>query len=95
MRISCPYCGERGLEEFTYRGDASLIRPEAQDTSQEERWINYVYLRTNRAGPHLEYWYHGACHSWLIVQRDVRTHEIRDVKLAVNTVSTAPEKAHS
>ena len=24
MRIKCPYCGERALEEFTYRGDATV-----------------------------------------------------------------------
>ena len=27
MRIKCPYCGERALEEFTYRGDATVTRP--------------------------------------------------------------------
>ena len=26
MRITCPYCGERALEEFTYRGDATVKR---------------------------------------------------------------------
>ncbi len=28
MRIKCPYCGERALEEFTYRGDATVTRPD-------------------------------------------------------------------
>ena len=27
MRINCPYCGERALDEFTYRGDANVSRP--------------------------------------------------------------------
>src|SRR5665648_1182144 len=27
MRIKCPYCGERALEEFTYSGDATVTRP--------------------------------------------------------------------
>ena len=27
MRIHCPHCGERGNEEFTYLGDATLARP--------------------------------------------------------------------
>jgi sarcosine oxidase subunit delta len=28
MRIKCPYCGERALEEFSYRGDATVRRPD-------------------------------------------------------------------
>ncbi len=31
MRITCPYCGERALEEFTYRGDATVTRPDSLD----------------------------------------------------------------
>ncbi len=42
-----------------------------------DRFVEYVYLRNNPAGPHREYWYHGAgCQSWLVVTRDTRTHEI-------------------
>ena len=38
---------------------------------------DYVYLRDNPAGALREYWYHGAgCHSWLVVERDTRTHRI-------------------
>ena len=33
MRIKCPYCGERALEEFTYRGDATVKRPESLEPS--------------------------------------------------------------
>ncbi|MCB1500091.1 MAG: sarcosine oxidase subunit delta [Bauldia sp.] len=83
MRIRCPYCGERGLEEFTYRGDATVTRPETLDQTAEAAWVDYVYLRDNPAGPHREHWYHGAgCHAWLVVTRDVRTHEILGVELA-------------
>jgi sarcosine oxidase subunit delta len=42
-----------------------------------------VYLRDNPAGPYRELWFHAAgCHSWLIVERDTRTHEIRSVTFA-------------
>jgi heterotetrameric sarcosine oxidase delta subunit len=83
MRIRCPWCGERGLEEFTYRGDATVRRPASLDTSAEQAWVDYVYLRDNPAGRHREYWYHGAgCHAWLVVTRDTRTHEILSVELA-------------
>ncbi len=37
MRIKCPYCGERALEEFTYRGDATVTRPTSIDPSDDRR----------------------------------------------------------
>lgn len=83
MRIKCPYCGERGLEEFTYRGDANVTRPDSIELSAKDAWVDYVYLRDNPAGPHKEHWHHSAgCHAWLEVTRDTRTHEILDVKFA-------------
>jgi sarcosine oxidase subunit delta len=87
MRIRCPYCGERALEEFTYRGDATVMRPETLDESATEAWVDYVYFRDNPAGSHREHWYHGAgCHSWLVVTRDTVTHEITAVALAADAV---------
>jgi methylglutamate dehydrogenase subunit B len=80
VRIHCPYCGERGLEEFTYRGDATVTRPSSLDAAA---WTNYVYIRTNPAGLHREYWYHGAgCRAWLVVSRNTLTHAIESVQLA-------------
>jgi sarcosine oxidase subunit delta len=75
MRLICPFCGERGIEEFTYRGDATLARP-ATDAEQAA-WVDYVYMRNNPAGPHSELWYHAsACRQFLKVERDTRTHAI-------------------
>jgi sarcosine oxidase subunit delta len=75
MRIQCPWCGERGVEEFAYHGDAGVTRPDAEASA--EIWAEYVYLRDNPAGRHRELWYHAAgCHAWLVVERDTRTHEI-------------------
>ena len=83
MRIRCPHCGERSLEEFTYRGDATVTRPGNLDSSSEQAWVDYVYLRDNPSGRHREHWYHGAgCHAWLVVTRDIRSHEIFAVELA-------------
>jgi heterotetrameric sarcosine oxidase delta subunit len=76
MRINCPYCGCRDAAEFSYFGDASLKRP-GGDSSEGEAMYDYVYLRTNPAGRHLEHWYHGAgCRGWLTVERDTRSHEV-------------------
>ncbi len=78
MRIPCPHCGERGVDEFSYGGDASRRRPGSTEMGPD--WMDYVYLRDNPAGLHRELWYHGAsCRAWLIVERDTRTHAIGKV----------------
>lgn len=89
MRITCPFCGERELGEFTYLGDAAPKRPTgfAADgvelpTAQDE-FFDYVYLRDNIAGDMTEHWYHGGgCRSWLTVTRSTTTHEIKAVRAA-------------
>jgi sarcosine oxidase subunit delta len=83
MRITCPYCGARGNEEFTYLGDAAAVRPDPARPDAPQAFHDFTYLRSNPAGPHREFWYHGAgCHAWLVVTRDTRTHEITKVELA-------------
>ena len=83
MRITCPYCGERPSEEFTYRGDATVKRPESLEESAKEAWVDYVYFRDNPAGLHKELWHHSAgCHAWLEVMRNTVTHEIVSVEFA-------------
>jgi sarcosine oxidase subunit delta len=78
MRIPCPFCGPRGNEEFTYLGDALLVRrPGAAGENAAGTFHDYVYLRDNPSGEHRELWYHGgACRKWLVVTRNTRTHEI-------------------
>ncbi|MGI8526665.1 MAG: sarcosine oxidase subunit delta [Pseudolabrys sp.] len=78
MRIACPYCGERSVEEFVAYGSAGLKRPDM--SAGVPAWMDYVYLRDNPAGLHRELFYHvGACRSWLIVTRDTRSHAISAV----------------
>ena len=90
MRIPCPHCGLRDVREFTYLGDATVKRPGANDPSALDRFIEYVYMRTNPSGPHREFWYHGSgCQAWLVVARDTRTHEISGAEAVSNsTVSS-------
>jgi sarcosine oxidase subunit delta len=46
-------------------------------------WVDYVYLRDNKAGAHRELFYHvGGCRAWLVVTRDTRTHVIAQVVAA-------------
>jgi methylglutamate dehydrogenase subunit B len=88
MRIACPFCGERGNEEFSYLGDAAPERPvdgspAPLDSAGMSRWTDYVYLRDNPAGIHRELWQHvGGCRSWLVVTRNTLNHAISKVEIA-------------
>lgn len=83
MRITCPWCGPRPLEEFDYFGDAGKKRPVGSRQADHVAWLDYAYSRDNPAGPHKEYWQHVAgCRSFLVVTRDTTTHEIANVALA-------------
>ena len=81
IQISCPFCGKRDHSEFSYGGDGQINYP-SLDASQET-WHDAVFLRENIYGRQIETWQHlYGCRSWLLVERDTRTHEIFSVKLA-------------
>ena len=76
MILTCPFCGPRAHDEFTYRGDATVRRP-ALGSGDLEGVERYVHARTNPAGPHRELWNHtGGCRTHVIVTRDTVTHEV-------------------
>ena len=89
MRIPCPHCGERPLEEFSYLGDAAPRRPSldtADAHAREAAFCDYVYLRDNPAGRLQELWFHaGGCQAWLVVERDTRSHAIHACRDARGT----------
>jgi sarcosine oxidase subunit delta len=92
MRIQCPFCGERDVSEFTYLGDASCPRPDAEAAEAPQRFFAAVYLRDNPAGPFDELWYHGSgCRGWLRVRRNTRSHEVLAAEF-VNAGTPAPER---
>jgi heterotetrameric sarcosine oxidase delta subunit len=43
MRFDCPFCGERGLEEFAYHGDATVSRPRDGGEAPSDAWTDYVF----------------------------------------------------
>ena len=98
MRIDCPHCGERGNEEFVYRGDARVTRPngplpDSPDSLAWEAWMDYVYERENPAGILKELWYHAAgCRRWLVVTRDVANHRIYAIEFAHATAHNGSER---
>ncbi|MBO67369.1 MAG: sarcosine oxidase subunit delta [Acidiferrobacteraceae bacterium] len=81
MRINCPFCGFRDHSEFTYGGDASIVFPDLDASS--EAWIDAVFHRDNIDGVQRETWHHvHGCRMWVVVTRDTVTHEISAVEPA-------------
>jgi methylglutamate dehydrogenase subunit B len=81
MRIDCPHCGPRPVDEFVQLGAATPERP-APD-SGIAAFVDYVYMRENPAGRHHEILQHtGGCRAMLIVERDTLTHAIHSVRQA-------------
>ena len=77
LLIDCPWCGPRAQIEFTYGGDASIVRPADPDAVSAGEWLDHVYFRDNPRGPHDEWWQHvHGCRSWFKVRRDTRTHRM-------------------
>ena len=77
IRITCPHCGPRDQDEFAYVGDATKLRPADPSGASAAEWHDYVYLRDNPAGAHLEWWHHvHGCRMYVKVLRDTVTHEV-------------------
>ena len=81
MRIACPLCGARDSREFTYKGAAVALSRPSPD-ADGAKWDDSVHNRDNPAGPTRDLWYHDPCGSWLVVERDMVTHEVMSAILA-------------
>jgi heterotetrameric sarcosine oxidase delta subunit len=75
LRIPCPYCGTRDEPEFSFGGQAHVVRPSFRASDAE--WTDYLFIRENPIGVHHERWCHVyGCERWFNVVRDTVTHEI-------------------
>ena len=75
LQITCPYCGARPENEFTYGGPARIERPSL--SADDAQWADYLYFRDNPRGPLTESWCHTfGCFQWFDIVRDTVTHEI-------------------
>jgi len=80
LLIDCPFCGPRESAEFSYGGDASISRPADPETVSDEVWTDYLFMRENPKGSHLEHWFHrDGCRTWISVRRSTVTHAIEAV----------------
>ena len=76
LLIECPWCGARDESEFSYGGEAHIVRPDP-DAASDEEWADYLFYRKNPRGDHLEQWCHvSGCRRWFNVKRDTMTYEI-------------------
>ncbi|GJL81185.1 MAG: sarcosine oxidase subunit delta [marine bacterium B5-7] len=80
LKIECPWCGVRDQSEFSYGGEAHIVRPENPDALSDEQWGDYLFFRDNTKGVHREQWCHGAgCRRWFNAVRDTVTYRIMAV----------------
>lgn len=77
QQINCPWCGVRDETEYSYLGEAGIIRPENPDEVLDQVWSDYLYMRKNVKGVHDELWRHNfGCRQYFKVTRSTTTHEI-------------------
>ncbi len=78
LLIECPWCGERDESEFSYAGEAHIVRPQETENLSDEAWADYLFMRKNPRGLHREQWLHTAgCRRYFNVERDTVSYQIR------------------
>lgn len=71
LLITCPYCGPRAEVEFSYGGEAHIVRPVDPSCLDDESWATFLYERSNPKGVHAERWRHlHGCGRFFNVLRD-------------------------
>ena len=59
LLIHCPYCEQTRPEiEFRYGGEAHIARPADPFALSDAEWADYLYMRSNSKGLHIERWRH-------------------------------------
>ena len=77
LLIRCPWCGERDESEFSYGGEAGIVRPADPDSLDDAQWADYLFMRKNPRGKHTELWNHAhGCRRWFNDARDTVTYRI-------------------
>lgn len=80
LSIPCPWCGARDEREFRNGGEAHRPRPRDPSALNDDAWADFLFMRKNPVGVHLERWYHvHGCRRWFNVAR----HTVSDRILAV------------
>jgi len=68
LKITCPNCGSRPLQEFVY-GEILAVPESITDPEQQD--VDRAFMHNNPEGPTTERWFHTyGCRRWLTVERD-------------------------
>ena len=80
LLIECPWCGPRDESEFSYGGEAHILRPADPYALSDAQWAEYLFYRNNPKGRHREQWCHShGCRRWFNVQRNTVSYVIEAV----------------
>jgi sarcosine oxidase subunit delta len=80
LLIPCPWCGEREETEFRCGGEAHIVRPEQPASLSDGQWADFLFMRTNPKGLHVERWCHAhGCGRWFNLARDTVSDRIVEV----------------
>jgi methylglutamate dehydrogenase subunit B len=72
--LPCPHCGPRSVYEFRFGGE---VKQRPAPDAPEERWVDYIYTKTNEAGVQKEWWYHrSGCRQWMQALRNTVNNEV-------------------
>lgn len=73
LRITCPTCGERGVEEFVF---GEVFDVPTSITDADARDVDRGYFHNNPEGETREAWFHlYGCRRWIYLHRNTRTDE--------------------
>jgi len=76
LQIDCPWCGLRDEAEFSYGGEAHIVRPPEPATLSDAEWAEYLFMRSNTKGLFLERWNHAhGCRRWFNAKRNTATNQ--------------------
>jgi len=76
LLVNCPWCGQRDEAEFSYGGEAHIVRPLDPAALSDAEWAEYLFMQSNTKGKFLERWNHAhGCRRWFNAQRNTATNE--------------------
>jgi len=78
LLIDCPWCGKRPEIEFSYGGQAHVVRPAQPADCDDAQWTGFLYLRNNERGIRAERWRHShGCGRFFNALRDTTTDQFQ------------------
>ncbi len=76
LLLTCPNCGPRNVSEFRFGGEKNL-RPQNMNAVANDQLAHYLYMRTNKRGLQIEWWYHRVgCGLWFLAERQTDSNKV-------------------